>query len=133
MHEHGFTSRLTFANMLEIDYHAVSNWLDAKNLPRFPSLLALSDFFKVSIDFLLGLTEDDRISRSSKKVSFSTRLNALMTENHITKYALAKKINVGQPTVSRWFLNETIPETTTLIKLSEYFGVSVEYLLGFCD
>lgn len=33
------------------------------------------------------------------------------------------------PTVGRW-KNGSIPNDTTLIKISKYFGVSVDYLLG---
>lgn len=124
---------IDLARITHCDYHAVVNWLNGTYLPRYSSLLSLRNYFQVSIDFLLGLTEDATFVNSSIRVTFTTRLEELMLQMKLTKYALAKKLSIGQPTVSRWFTNGTIPETTTLIKLSELFGVSIEYLVGLID
>ena len=124
---------IELARVTQCDYHAVSNWLNGTFLPRYPSLLALRNYFKVSFDFLLGLTDEENYVNSSPHVSFSARLESLLNQRQLTKYALAKHLNVGQPTVSRWFLNGNIPETTTLIKLSRFFDISIEYLTGFIN
>lgn len=132
LHENKEISRLEFSRAIQCDYHAVTNWCDAKFLPSLPSLLKLSKYFNVSIDYLLGISDNDNFSRN-KSESFSNRLKSLMNKKKFTNYSLAKKLDIGQPTVSRWFSRNILPETTTLIKLSNLFGVSIEYLLGYCN
>lgn len=60
--ENGEISRLAFSRKIQCDYHAVTNWFEGKFLPELPSLLKLSNYFKVNIDYLLGLSENDNLS-----------------------------------------------------------------------
>ncbi len=43
--------------------------------------------------------------------------------------AVAKKLSIASGTVSEWKKGRT-PKNSTLKKLADYFGVSVEYMLG---
>ena len=49
---------------------------------------------------------------------------------NITQEQLADKLNVSVQTVSRWENGVNFPDITLLPLISEYFGVSVDYLLG---
>lgn len=61
------------------------------------------------------------------------RLNKLIKENSITKYALAKKISVSKQAVLWWCDGICEPTISNLKKLAEYFDVSADYLLGLED
>lgn len=43
---------------------------------------------------------------------------------------LAARLGVKPCTVSRWESGEKVPELTTLLKLADVFGVTLDYLLG---
>lgn len=43
---------------------------------------------------------------------------------------LAKRLSVGQNTISNWETGRTEPDSATLQKLAELFDVSVDYILG---
>ena len=43
--------------------------------------------------------------------------------------AVAIELKLGKPSVSRW-KSGTNPRTATLLKIADYFGVTVEYLKG---
>ena len=49
---------------------------------------------------------------------------------HISQSALAKIIGVAQQTIGSWETGRTSPDTEMLKKLADYFGVSIDYLLG---
>lgn len=52
------------------------------------------------------------------------------TKNGLSQEELAEKLYVTRQAVSRWENGNTIPDTQTLILLSEIFDVSVNTLLG---
>lgn len=57
-------------------------------------------------------------------------IRELRKERNLTQIQLAEMFNVDQTAVSKWELNKAVPETKILIKLSDYFDVSIDYLLG---
>lgn len=46
-----------------------------------------------------------------------------------TPSAVALEMGIAKPTVTRW-KNGSTPNSATLYKVADYFGVSTEYLLG---
>ena len=57
----------------------------------------------------------------------------LRTEKGLTQLDVAKKVNKGDSTVRMWELGRSEPDNETLIILADFFGVSVDYLLGRSD
>jgi len=58
------------------------------------------------------------------------RILSLMENNHITKYRLAKEIEVSSGIISDWANGKSSSYVKYLDKIAKYFGVSVDYLLG---
>lgn len=58
------------------------------------------------------------------------RLRELRQKHKYSQTQLAALVNVHQTAVSQWELGKSIPDIETLIKLSEVYGVSIDYLLG---
>jgi len=58
------------------------------------------------------------------------RIKELRQSRKITQVELAKYLNVSQGTLSFWEQEKYEPDTKSLKKLAEYFGVSIDYLLG---
>lgn len=57
-------------------------------------------------------------------------ITELRKENNLTQKDLAKKINVSDKAISRWETGKGYPDVTSLLALSEFFGVSVNELLA---
>lgn len=85
MKEHNEMTPTALARVAHCDLHAVCRWLDGSFFPRFAHLITLTNFFSVSIDFLLGLTEDDSLSRLAVPILFPERLAELMKEANLTR------------------------------------------------
>ena len=66
-------------------------------------------------------------------ISFSERLRALRKERGLNQTELATALNVTFGTVSIWERGVRKPEMDTLEKISDYFDVSLGYLLGSTD
>ena len=106
-------------------------------LPNIPNLVKLANFFDCSTDYLLGIKEEDKIKNfnASYVYAFENFYNTLLNlvkDKNLTFYKLSKIIGVHKNTIYNW-KNGVNPSCLTLIKLSEYFGVSVDYLVGRTD
>lgn len=62
-----------------------------------------------------------------------TRIKELRHEKMYTQESLALKVGVNQTTLSRIECGITIPDADLLIKLSETFKVSTDYILGLSN
>ena len=46
---------------------------------------------------------------------------------------LSKKVDISQSAIARYELGKTEPKASDIIKLTEFFCVSADYLLGLSD
>ena len=60
----------------------------------------------------------------------NTRLKELRKENGITQSELAKSLNVSRSSIAMYENGERIPSYETLEVISDFFNVSILYLLG---
>ena len=58
------------------------------------------------------------------------RLKTLRQERNISQLKLALDLNMNQNSISRYENGEREADYETLIKFADYFGVSLDYLLG---
>lgn len=58
------------------------------------------------------------------------RLKELRNKRHISQVKLAMDLNMKQNSISRYENGEREADYDTLIAFADYFGVSVDYLLG---
>lgn len=64
---------------------------------------------------------------------FSQRLHDLRIERGITQKELADRLNLGRSTVAGYEVKGKQPDNARLCLLADFFGVSVDYLLGHTD
>ncbi len=65
--------------------------------------------------------------------NFNERLKELRTERNITQQELGKLVNMSKMAISHWEKGHSEPSISQLIILSNYFEVSVDYLIGKTD
>lgn len=61
------------------------------------------------------------------------RLRRLRTERHITQLRLAIDLNMNQNTISKYETGEREADYSALIQITDYFQVSIDYLLERTD
>jgi len=61
------------------------------------------------------------------------RLRGLRKNKGISQLKLAMDLNTTQNTISRYETGEREPGIDELIKIADYFNVSVDYLIGRTD
>ena len=61
------------------------------------------------------------------------RLKELRKQRKISQVRLAIDLNLSQNSISRYENGEREADYTTLIRIADYFNVSIDYLLGRTD
>lgn len=154
---------------LAIDLHVsqptVSDWESGRKTPSAHSTQKLADYFGVTVDYLLGrsddpymfpvppelslrgITDKDEINRRINAIASLYRadiknepipvaVNNIRTARLNAGYSqkqVALELGVSAPTVSEWESGKKNPISNNLQKMSDMFGVSVDYLLGRTD
>ena len=72
-----------------------------------------------------------KVKKEEETMNF--RLKELRKERKISQLQLAFDLNMNQNTISRYENLERQADYDTLIRFADYFGVSVDYLLGRTD
>lgn len=62
-------------------------------------------------------------------MTFAEKLYSLRTQYGYSQETLAEKLNVSRQAISKWELGTTLPETDKMIAISDFFDVSIDYLL----
>lgn len=66
-------------------------------------------------------------------MNFSTRLRELREENNLTQETIASLLNLTKANISKYELGKLQPSIETLKLLSNYFSVSIDYLIGITN
>lgn len=102
-------------------------------LPSTKSLVVIADFFNVSLDYLLGLTDDDYFEKALQAKTFQQRLDELKRLKKVTYCKIATELGFSRSLFNTWKKYNYIPSLEIAFSLSDYFDVSLDYLLGRTD
>lgn len=96
---------------------AVSQWRTGKTTPSQTSIKNIAACLGVSVSELTGEEMYEIFVQLCRKWG-------------TTPYRISKETGVSQATLSTWKTGTNKPRLSTLKKIADYFGVSVEYLMG---
>jgi transcriptional regulator with XRE-family HTH domain len=71
-----------------------------------------------------------RKGRLIVKMEVGTQIKKLRQQQQISQQELADYLHLSRQTISKWELGKSLPDLENVIRLSEYFNVSVDVLLG---
>ena len=116
--------------LLNIDYNIYIKITEFGIIPKPVVLIRIADYFNVSIEYLLGRTDNSYFVKAETASAFLDRYQALKLEKNLTDYAIAQKLHITTSYTTNWKNKKYMPSIINLIELSEIFKVSIDYLLG---
>ena len=99
-------------------------------LPSTRVLILLAERFRCSADYLLGLVELPKDTEFQAVMPFSVRFREALALFSVTQYRLEKDTGLSGSIVYGWLSGRSAPSVESLVRLAEYFGCTVDYLLG---
>ena len=118
--------------MLKLNRSAVSRYETEESNISTNNLVTICDYFKISIDYLLYLT-DERLPHKLAKRKNKNRLKELRNNNNLTQKQLSKKLHIIQNGYSKYETSSHDITINILINLSEFYNTSIDYLLCRTD
>lgn len=61
---------------------------------------------------------------------FSDKIKNLREENKLTQQDIADLLNTSKQTISNYESGKNEPNLSTVVAIADYFGVTVDYLVG---
>lgn len=122
------------ADLIGISNTTYSNAYNYGIIPKTSTLIRIANYFNISIEFIIGNTDDEQFEKSQHPVLFKERLMQLQKEKNIsTVYELAKIVHIHRNNIAQWNKLNCIPLIDDIIIVADYFDVSIDYLLGRTD
>ena len=119
--------------ILNIDYNVYIKISEFGVIPKPTILVRIADYFNISIEYLLGRSDEINFYKSEMPAEFLDRYNALKGEYNLTDYVIAQKLHITTSYTTNWKKKKYLPSIINIIELSEIFNVSIDYLLGRTD
>ena len=113
------------AKMLDMSQTGYSKYETGENDIPTAVLIRLSEFYHVSTDYLLGLTD-----QLPGEPLFLARIRLLREEHDWTQQQVANRLHVHRRTYDAYEAGATDVPVEILIALARHYNVSTDYLLG---
>lgn len=119
---------------IKIHKQTISRYVTGQRMPSSEELISISNELNVSIDWLLGTSDDDESVMAQDKISdnaiFISRLGEMMKRNSLTQNQLGVVTKISQSTISSYLLGRTAPKSDELFRLATQLSVSMDWLWG---
>lgn len=123
----------SLAERLGLNKYDIYHWQkgNGKFMPKVEALVTLADYFECSIEFLIGLEEENSLPEPKReRRPFSERFPAIVKEKGFTFFKLKQEAKVSNTTIFyNWVNGKTEPRIDTLIAVSRALDCSVDFLL----
>ncbi len=126
--EEGSAAKL--AKELHVARSTIFELMRGSFLPSTRVLILLIEHFGCSADYLLGLIELPKSCEFKELPPFSDRLREVLQLFSVTQYRLEKDTGFSGAIVYGWLSGHSVPSVDSLVRLAEYLGCSVDFLLG---
>lgn len=126
-------SKYEFASLAQVSVPVITRATIYGIIPSLRPLIKIADYFKISLPYLLGESNDEKFYPSETDDTFHTRLEKLTQEDNSKYSKIAHTMPFTANYFYEWQRQKTLPSLEYLEALATYFKVSVDYLLGRTD
>ena len=117
-----------FAHKIGVSVSAAAKWIRENPPVKLFNILKMASFFQCSADFICGRT-DHQGKFNPIAPTFPARFIALIEKSGETKAVIFKKLGLNRHALYDW-QKGFVPLSVNLIAIADYFGVTVDYLIG---
>lgn len=135
LREYKDLSQIKLADYLGITQQTYSLWEKGKKIIPLKHLNNLSNFYEISMDYIVGLTDEKNNSGIIKltelnKNEIGSRIKKIREDNNLTLRDLAKELNTTSSTISAYETGKTLILTAFAYQICIKYNVSLDWLCG---
>ena len=121
------------ANLLNIDNTTYSGWETGKDTITLRNLNKLCNYYDVSIDYLLNLTDIRNYKIINKEIELKVvgkNLRTMRKELNLLQKDIFNLLNTTSSTYSAYETGKVLMQTTFIYMIAKEYGYSIDWLLG---
>ena len=118
------------ARQIGLSGSIVRRWRRKTPAIKLEHLLRVAEYFKCSLDFLCGRVAEDKGFNKEAKPNFAAKIKTVIAESKIPIERVSKETEIDRSNIYDWLNGVSMPTTTSLIRLAEYFKCTIDYLVG---
>lgn len=135
LREYKDLSQIKLADYLGITQQTYSLWEKGTKIIPLKHLNNLSNFYEISMDYIVGLTDEKNNSGIIKltelnKNEIGSRIKKIREDNNLTLRDLAKELNTTSSTISAYETGKTLILTAFAYQICIKYNVSLDRLCG---
>ena len=126
-------TQLQVANVLHISRSTYSTWECGIDNFSTSKMYSLANYYHESIDYLLKLSDIDKVIDCDKDISLKIigeRLLKIRKDNKLSQRAIAHSININHSTWGAYERGQTLITLISLYSLAKIYNVSIDFILG---
>lgn len=128
------TSPKKISIALNHNIHDIYHWKSntARFLPSMKSIISLANYFNCSIEYLLGIDDENKLPSPKKQLPpFGPRFRDIVKEKGCNLYKLSLLIGCKNTSpYYDWINGKSFPRLESLLKISRVLNCSIDYLIG---
>lgn len=124
------------ANIIGIDRSTYTSYEIGRDTIPLKHLNTLCNYFNISIDYALGLTDIKRYKNERDNIDMelvSKRLKTLRKEHNLTQVEISKILNTSRSAWTGYESKRFLISTLLLYEVANKYNYSMDYLLGKTD
>lgn len=98
------------------------------NYPTVEKIILVSKFFDVPMDKLVSATVVEKNPKIKKEKTVKDIIQDLALSKGLTFAELERKVGISNGSIGKW--DKQSPSLPALIKIADFFGVSIDFLVG---
>lgn len=116
---------------INVPFQILYAYKEEDYLPSLEVAVKLAEYFNCSLNYLFGVDNYLDIEKYQKPdISvFYPRYLELLKSNNVSHYYLYKTIGLNNSSITKW-KNGSKPKMESLVKIADYFGTTIDYLVG---
>ncbi len=124
-------SQNDIAKILNVARSGYAMWESGYNIIPIKQLIALADYFHISVDYILALNSNKTIIKNSiNQEKIKIRIKEFRKENNLNQEQLAASLYTTKSVISGYETGRYIIATPFLYSICKNYNISADYLLG---
>ncbi len=108
----------------------LSRYKNGIHAPSIEFLVNVADYFKCSVDYLLGLEEERSFSTFKKCPPIKERMAELPKLFGMSYYAFCRAVKIPESGFYEWKNGNSVPTIQSIVRIAKHFDRRVDFILG---
>lgn len=124
------------ANELKVDRSTYAGWETGKDTIPLRKLYELSNYYKISIDYITGLSKKNNYIYSSDSIDLNRvakNLKKLRIDNNLKQRDIFNMLNIASSSYSVYETGQTLIQTSFIYQIAKKYNSSIDEIIKSND